>query len=160
MRSRLACLAAALSGSLIPGAALAQATLDETGIRAFVTAQERAWNGRDFAAYFDRFTPDATFTDQAYAGDRPPVPYGTSSLPKARAQVVGGKARSRELGEIMRIEIAPGGASAKVVSRIGSTVSSAGRVRRLCASRMQILVLRRGQVRASRQVDTYVRCRR
>jgi hypothetical protein len=46
-----------------------------------------------------------------------------------------------------------------VTSRVGSAVTTAGRVRRLCASRIQTLVLAGGGLRSRGQTDTYIRCR-
>jgi hypothetical protein len=149
----------ALALALLAGSALAQPRIGEPQVRAFVARQERAWNAGDLAAWSAAFTPDARFTDQAYVGDKPPVPYGTSTLAEARAQAQRTRGRSREAGEVMRVEIAPDGRSAHVVSRVGSTVTSAGRVRRLCASRIQTLVLAGRGLRSRGQTDTYIRCR-
>ena len=151
---------------LAAGPALAQpritdAPITEGAVRAFVARQEQAWNAGDLDRYFAGFTPDARFTDQAYVGDKPPVPYGTSTLAQARAQARRAAARghTREAGEVRRIEIAADGASARVTSRVGSAVTTAGKVRRLCASRVQTLVLARDRLRSTGQVDTYVNCR-
>jgi uncharacterized protein (TIGR02246 family) len=144
---------------LLAGPAFAQARITDADVRAFAARQERAWNAGDLAAYFAGFTPDARFTDQAYVGDKPPVPYGTSTLAEARAQAARTRGRSREAGEIMRVEIAADGRSARVTARVGSTVTNGGKSRRLCASRMQTLVLANGALRSRGQTDTYIRCR-
>ena len=147
---------------LAAGPALGQpARITDADARAFVARQEAAWNTGDFERYFAGFTPDARFTDQAYVGaDKPPVPYGTSTLVQAKAQAKRTASRSRERGEVRRIEIAADGRSAKVTSRVGSTVTTAGKARRLCASRVQTLTLAsRGGVRATGQTDTFVNCR-
>lgn len=136
--------------------ALAQGRLTDPQVRAFVAAQEQAWNAGDLARYFKGFTPEARFTDQAYVGDKPPVPYGTSTLAQARAQA-GKTARTkpREASRITRVTVAPDGRSARVESVVASTVGA----RRLCASRVQTVVLAAGRPRSTGQTDTYVRCR-
>jgi len=151
----------ALLLALAAGPALAQARINEADIRGFVARQEAAWNAGDLGRYFEGFTPDARFTDQAYVGDKPPVPYGTSTLAQARAQArrAATRGRAREAGEVRRIEIAADGRSARVTSRVGSTVQDAGKVRRLCASRVQTLTLAAGRLRSAGQTDTYVKCR-
>ena len=151
---------AILLSALVFLAAPAQAqTLTDESARAFVARQERAWNDRELDRYFDGFTPDATFTDQAYVGDKPPVPYGSSSVTEARALARRAAARSRQAQEVLRVEIAPDGRSARVVSRVGSTVTAGGKTRRLCASRVQVLIAAGGRLRAASQTDTYVKCR-
>jgi len=154
-------LALRLALLLVAGPALAQDRITEADIRAFVARQEQAWNAGDLDRYFAGFTPDARFTDQAYVGDKPPVPYGTSTLAQARAQArrAAARGRTREAGEVRRIEIAADGASARVTSRVGSAVAADGKVRRLCASRVQTLTLAAGRLRSAGQTDTYVRCR-
>jgi hypothetical protein len=149
----------AMMVALLATSAHAEARLTDTQARAFVARQQRAWNAGDLERYFTGFTSEARFTDQAYVGDKPPVPYGTSTLAEARTQARRGGARSREAAEVRRVEIAPDGRSARVTSRVGSTVTRDGRVRRLCASRVQTLVLARGAVRSRGQTDTYIRCR-
>ena len=92
---------------LAAGPALAQAPqITDGAVHAFVARQEAAWNAGDFDRYFAGFTPDARFTDQAYVGDKPPVPYGTSTLAQAQTQARRAAARSRERAEVRRIEIA------------------------------------------------------
>src|SRR6185295_10069764 len=127
---------------LIAAPALAQARLTDDNVRAFVARQERAWNAGDLTRYFAAFTPDARFTDQAYVGDKPPVPYGTATVAEARAQArkAAKAGKAHEAGEILRVEIAPDGRSARVTSRETSTVPAAGRTRRLCATRVQTLI--------------------
>lgn len=148
----LLCLAAA--------PALAQgARITDADVHAFAARQEQAWNAGDLDRYFAGFTADARFTDQAYVGDKPPVPYGTSTLAQAKAQARRSAARSRERAEIRRIEIAADGRSARVTARVGSAVTSGGRARRLCASRVQTLTLAAGRLRSTGQTDTYVNCR-
>ena len=140
--------------------ALAQAPqITDGAVHAIVARQEAAWNAGDFDRYFAGFTPDARFTDQAYVGDKPPVPYGTSTLAQAQTQARRAAARSRERAEVRRIEIAADGRTAKVTARVGSAVVADGRTRRLCASRVFTLTLAGGRLRATGQVDTYVNCR-
>lgn len=149
-----------LTALLAAGPALAQVRrITDAEVRAFVARQESAWNAGDFDRYFAAFTPDARFTDQAYVGDKPPVPYGTSTLAEARTQVRRSASRSRERGEVRRIEIAADGRSAKVTARVGSTVTTAGKARRLCASRVLTVTIVGGAIRSRGQTDTFVRCR-
>lgn len=145
--------------ALVAGPALSQ-PITEAGVRAFVAEREAAWNAGDFARYFAGFTPDARFTDQAYVGDKPPVPYGTSTLAQARDQVRRSKSLSREAGQITRIDIAPSRASARVSLQVRSTLTNAGKTRTVCAARLQTLVAVRGRIRSSGQTDTYFKCRR
>lgn len=145
--------------ALLAGPAVAQAPrITEAEIRAFAARQEQAWNAGDLERYFRGFTPDARFTDQAYVGDKPPVPYGASTVAQAREQAGRTRGRSRERGEIRRIEIAADGRSAVVTSRVGSLVQTSGKPRRLCASRIQTLVASPAGLRASGQTDTFVKC--
>jgi hypothetical protein len=153
-------LALLLLAVLSAGPALGQAArITEADVHAFAARQELAWNAGDLDRYFAGFTPDARFTDQAYVGDKPPVPYGTSTLAQAKAQAGRTKVRSRERGEVRRIELAADGRSARVTSRVGSVVESDGKARRLCASRVQTLTLAGGALRSTGQTDTYVKCR-
>lgn len=156
---RLPALLLALALALAGPAPAQTARITEADVRAFVARQELAWNAGDFDRYFAGFTSGARFTDQAYVGDKPPVPYGTSTLAQAKAQARRSTARSRERGEVRRVEIAADGRSAKVTSRVGSAVIEKGRTRRLCASRVQTLTLDGGRVRSTGQTDTYVNCR-
>ncbi|WP_068874556.1 MULTISPECIES: nuclear transport factor 2 family protein [unclassified Phenylobacterium] len=145
--------------AFVAGAAQAQTPITETAVRAFVARQQAAWNTDDHDRFFAGFTPEARFTDQAYVGDKPPVPYGTSTLAQARAQALRMRGKAREAVEVTRIEIAPDGRSARVLARVGSRVETDGRVRRLCASRLQTIVLAGGRLRATGKTDTFVKCR-
>lgn len=140
--------------------ALAQPAITDAQVRAFVARQEAAWNAGDLDRYFAGFTPQARFTDQAYVGDKPPVPYGTSTLAEARTQArkALARARSREAGRITRLRIGADGRSAQVVSNVASTVDSGGKVRHLCAYRGQALVLRGGRLLSNGQTDTFFKC--
>lgn len=142
--------------------ALAQPAITDAQARAFVARQELAWNAGRLDAYFAAFTPQARFTDQAYVGDKPPVPYGTSTLAQARAQARKALAGSkrRETGQVTRVRIAADGRSAQVVSSVASTVEAAGKLRRLCAYRGQALVLRGGQLLSNGHTDTFFKCSR
>ena len=147
---------------LLAGPALAEAPLTDGQVRAFVMRQEQAWNAGALDRYFAAFTPDARFTDQAYVGDKPPVVYGTSTLSQASAQVRRARrdTRTLEAGQIVRVEIAADGRSARVVSRETSTVEKAGRTRRLCATRTQTVEFRGGRLRSRGQTDTFIKCPR
>ena len=142
---------------LIATPAAAQSRITEADARAFVARQEQAWNAGKLDAYFAGFTPGATFTDQAYNGAKPPVPYGTSTLAEARAQARKAVARapSREAARVFRIALAPDGRSAEVTTSVGIRNGA----RRLCASRRQTLVLAGGALKSTGQTDTYIRCR-
>ena len=146
----------------LAGVAAAQGAITDAAVRTFVARQEAAWNAGDLNAYFAGFTLGATFTDQAYVGDKPPVPYGTSSLADARAQT--GKAlarsKSRETAQVTRVVLAPDGRSAQVISRVATTLESPTGVRRLCASRIQTLITAGGQLRSRGRTDTFYKCPR
>lgn len=150
-----------LAVTLAAGPAAAQDRVTEAEARAFVARQERLWNAGDLGAYFAGFTDDARFTDRAYVGDEPPVPYGTSTRAEAERLARRARARGRatETGRVLRVELAPDGASARVVLAVGSTVSDKGGPRRLCAARYVTLVRDEGGVRARERIDTYVKCR-
>lgn len=147
---------------LLSGPALAEARLTDGQVRAFVARQEQAWNAGALDRYFSAFTPDARFTDQAYVGDKPPVLYGTSTLAQARAQArrAGRDTKTREAGQLLRVEIAADGRSARIASNETSIVEKAGRTRRLCATRTQTLDFSGGRVRSRGQTDTFIKCPR
>ena len=154
-------ITALLAGALfISTPALAQSAVTDATARAFVARQEAAWNGRDLDRFFGAFTPEARFTDQAYVGDKPPVPYGTSTLAQARTQSrrMLAKGASRETGRVVSVRVAPDGRSAQVVSRITTSLQAAGKTRRLCASRGQALVVRGGRLLSTGQTDTFYKC--
>jgi hypothetical protein len=150
----------ALLFALIPGPVLAQPAVTDAAVRAFVARQEQAWNAGALDRFFAGFTREARFTDQAYVGDKPPVPYGTSTLAEAAAQSRRSLARghSRETGRIVSVRIGADGRSAQVVSQISATVEADGKTRRLCASRGQALVLRDGRLLSTGQTDTFFKC--
>lgn len=158
MRMRGLALVLVLAG----GPAAAQAPVTEAAARAFVARQEAAWNAGQLDRYFAGFTPSATFTDQAYVGDKPPVPYGTSRLAEAKTQAARAFARSkiRETGHVTRVQVAADGRSARVVSSVASTVETAGKVRSLCAYRGQALVLQGGRLLSNGKTDTFFKCSR
>lgn len=142
---------------LIATPAAAQTRITDADVRAFVVRQQAAWNAGRLDAYFAAFTPDATFTDQAYNGGKPPVPYGTATLAEARAQTrkAVAKAQPREAARVFRIAIAADGRSAEVTTSVGIQAGS----RRMCASRVQTVVLAEGGLKSRGQTDTYIRCR-
>lgn len=150
-----------MAALMITVSAQAQPVITETDARAFVARQMRAWNDSDLNAYFADYAPDATFTDQAYVGDKPPVPYGTSTLAQARALAGKAMARSklRETVQFRRLTPGPRG-SAIATSHVASTLDTSGKTRRLCAARRQILVHRQGRVLSSGKTDTYYPCPR
>jgi len=150
----------ALFLALAAGPALAQPAVTDAAVRAFVARQEAAWNAGALDRFFAGFTPEARFTDQAYVGDKPPVPYGTSTLAEAAAQSRRALARgpSREAGRIVSVRIRPDGRSAHVVTRVTATIEANGKTRRLCAARGQALVLRGGRLLSTGQTDTFYKC--
>ena len=147
---------------LVAGPAFAQAAVTDAAARGFVARQERAWNTGDLAAYFADYAPGASFTDQAYVGDKPPVPYGTSNLTQARAQVAKAMTRSKvhETVRIGRVTATPDGRTVTVVARVASTLQTAGKTRRLCAVRRQTLISHQGRVLSTGRTDTYYPCPR
>ena len=147
---------------LIASPAFTQGAITDAAARAFIARQERAWNSGDLAAYFAGYAPGATFTDQAYVGDKPPVPYGTSTLPQARAQVRKALTRSKasETAQIQRITPTADGRAVIVVARVASTLQTAGKTRRLCAVRRQTLISHQGRALSSGKTDTYYPCPR
>ncbi|MDB5445311.1 MAG: hypothetical protein JWQ97_628, partial [Phenylobacterium sp.] len=89
------------------------------------------------------------------------VPYGSSTLAKARVQTRKFRAASKvsETGEIVRIALGPDGRTAQVVSREVSRTQGAKGLRVTCAERVQELVLAAGRLRSKGQTDTYSRVR-
>jgi hypothetical protein len=138
------------------------AGLSETQVRAFVAQQERLWNAGALDAYFTAFGPDAIFTDQYRTPAGTIVPYGSSSVAKARAQSQKFRASSKvsETGEIVRIALGADGRKAQVVSRVVSRIQGAKGVRVTCAERRQELALAAGRLRSNGATDTFTRCPR
>ncbi|MET0274293.1 MAG: hypothetical protein ABW360_15000 [Phenylobacterium sp.] len=149
-----------MKGLLLAVALAAAPGLTDASVRAFVARQERAWNSGDLAAYFALYTPDARFTDQARTPDGKVVPYGVSTATQARAQTRAflKTSKVRETGQVVRIDIAPDGRSARVVAREVSVIATPARTRRSCAERVQTVVLRGAALRSTGQTDTVVRC--
>lgn len=151
-----------ISVLLSAGPAAAQTAISEADARAFVARQEQAWNARRLDTYFAGFAVGASFTDQAYVGDKPPVSYGTSTLAEARtlAQKSLATTKSREHNQIRRVEARGDGVSVLVVSNVTSTVEAAGKTRQLCAIRRQALLRRQGRILSTGNTDTYYPCPR
>lgn len=159
-RGALAQLLAAVALALA-APAWSQAPISEADARRLVADQEAAWNAGRLDRYFATFTPDATFTDQAYVGDKPPIPYGTVRLTEARAnarRVFARKPWPAEAARVLRIE-RPADGSVRVVAVVGSTVWENAKPRRLCATRVLVLVQAGEALRARSRTDTFVRCR-
>jgi hypothetical protein len=154
--------AAALALLLLAGSAQAAPVLTDPQVRAFVQRQEKAWNAGDLAAYFALYTPQARFTDQARTAAGKVVPYGSSTAAEARAQATRFLATSkvRESGQVLRVDIAPDGRSARVLAREVSVITTPARTRRSCAERVQTVVLVGAALRSTGQTDTVVRCPR
>ena len=151
-----------LIGLAVASPACARITPTDAAVSAFIARQERAWNSGDMTAYFAGYAPDATFTDQAYVGDKPPVAYGTSTLTQARKQARVALARSKasETVQIQRIMTNPDGRTVVVIARVASSLKNATRTRRLCAVRRQTLVSLHGRVISTGRTDTYYPCPR
>lgn len=152
-----------LLAALAPAAAGAQGPrLTDAGVRAFVAAQERAWNAENLKAYFAGFTPDAVFVDQALSSENRIVPYGRSTLAQARRQAARAAAKSQlhEDGMVQAVRIAADGRSADVASQVTARSASGGTLRLSCLRRSQTVVLTPAGLRSRGQTDTVVRCRR
>ncbi len=148
-----ACMAVGASPSLAAG-------LSEPEVRAFVASQQAAWNGRAVDRFFELFTPQATFSDQYRTPDGKIVPYGASSRAQAQAQTRKfiAKGRSTEAGEVVRIAPSRDGRSVIVLSRVTSRQESGGKVRTMCAERVQRLSVVGGALRSAGQSDTFMAC--
>ncbi len=147
--------------ALLVGAA-APARITDAQVRAFVTRQQEAWNGRDVNAWAALHSADARFTDQTRTGKGEIVSYGTSTLAQAKAQArrVVSKSEVREVGQVERVEIAPDGRSARVTLRKVTRITAAGRVRASCAVSVQGIVLAGGRLVSKGRTDTLYRCPR
>jgi hypothetical protein len=143
----------------VVGAPALAAGLTEAAVRRYLAAQEKAWNERRLDAYFAGFTPDAVFVDQHKTPEETIV-YGRSGLAAAKAasRKFLASATSAERGTVRSIRIAPSGRTARVLGFEVSTVTTGGRVRRVCAETDQTLVLAGGRVLSKRQTDSIVRC--
>lgn len=153
---RLAILAACVAAFAGPAFA---AGLTEASVRRYLAAQEKAWNERRLDSYFAGFTPDAVFVDQHKTPEETIV-YGRSGLAQAKAasRRFLATSTSAEHGTVRSIRIAPSGRTARVLGFEVSTVTSGGRVRRVCAETDQTLVLAGGRVLSKGQTDSVVKC--
>jgi len=138
------------------------AALTEAQVRAFFAEQQRAWNAGNLGAYFKGFQPDAVFTDQYRTPAGEIVPYGSSTLAKARVQTHRSRALARisETGVVVRIAFSADGRTAQLVSHEVSRIQGAKGLRVTCAERRQELILAAGRLRSKGQTDTYTRCPR
>jgi hypothetical protein len=144
----------------LAGPAWAEARITDADARAFLARQERLWNARDLAGFFATYAPDATIADQARTGDGQVVPYGASTVAQARTQARRTFARSRvvQASEVLRIEIAPDGRTARTLVRQTSRIETAGKARTVCGESAQTLALARGRIVSQAQTDTVLRC--
>ena len=143
--------------ALILLTAAAPARLSDPQVRAFVARQSAAWNARDLAGWAATYTPEARFTDQALANSNTIVPYGSSSLKDARAQVRKTFAKG-PAGEVLVIDsiiLSPDGRGARVSAHAVSTAAG----HRVCAQRVETVAVTPRGLRATAQTDTIVRCR-
>jgi len=155
-------LAAALLLLACVGTAVAQGRLTEAGVRDLVARQERAWNAGDLDAWAATYAPGAVFTDQALGSNNRIVPYGASPLPDALAQARRTLKRSKveESVRIRRVSISADGRGAAAMADVRTRIETKGAVRWSCAERLESMALVRGRLKAVRQTDTLVRCRR
>jgi hypothetical protein len=146
---------------LLAAPAAAQDRLQETGVRAFVQRQERAWNAGDLEAYFAAFDRRAVFVDQALSNENTIVPYGRSTLAEAMTQARRALGRSKvtEAGQVRAVAISLNGKGAAVAADLTTRIEHEGRVRTTCAKRLLTLARIGGRLRALSQTDTVVRCR-
>jgi hypothetical protein len=140
--------------------ALAATRVTEADVRAFLARQEGLWNARDIPGFFATYAPGAVITAQARTGDGKVVPYGASTLAQARAQAKRffATARVQETSEVLRVEIAPDGRSARTLVRQTSRIATRGRVRVVCGESAQTLALVGGRLASRAQTDTVLRC--
>ena len=148
---KIACL-----GLLLLTAA-APARLSEPQVRAFMVRQSAAWNARDIPGWAATFSPDARFTAQALSNSNTIVPYGSSSLKEARVQVrkTFAKGPAGEVLVIDAVTLAPDGRGARVSAHAVSMAAG----QRICAQRVETVVLTGRGLLATGQTDTIVRCR-
>ncbi len=157
---RRAALAVAVALAASTGLAQAEPRITDAAARDFLARQERLWNARDVSGFFATYAPGARIADQARTGDGKIVPYGESTVPEARTQARRFFARSRaqQTSQVLRIEIAPDGRSARTQVRQTSRIETGGRVRLVCGESAQTLTLAQGRILSQAQTDTVVRC--
>lgn len=155
-------LANARAGTAAAQARMTEARLSEPQVRDLVARQERAWNAGDLAAWAATYAPGAVFTDQALGSNNRIVPYGQSRLPEALAQARRTLRRSKveESVRIRRVSISADGRGAAALADVRTRIETRGAVRWSCAERLESMALVRGRLKAVRQTDTLVRCRR
>jgi len=139
--------------------AAASAPLSDAEVRAFVARQERAWNAGDLDAYFAAFAPSALFADKAANGAEL-ITYGVSTVAEARANSrrLMAKSTVRETGQVLTVNIGPGGA--KVLTRVVTRIETSARVRMVCADRVQEVRPTPQGLKSFRQTDYIRRCPR
>jgi hypothetical protein len=152
---------AALSLGVIATAAQA-APITQAEVRALVERQRQTWSRGDTAAYFATFAAGAVFTDQARGSDNAIVPYGSSNMPEARrnARRAFLKGRIVETIEIKAVAISADGRGAAIVGDVRTRLEGPQGVRWSCAERLEAFARLPEGLRAVRQTDTLVRCRR
>ncbi len=103
---------------VLPGAGWAAAAkLDEPSVRAFVVAQNRAWNARDFARYYATFDPGALIVTIRKDADGRVLRTARSvsdDRKEAERFFASTRAIIRETDRIDKITIAPDGRHARV----------------------------------------------
>lgn len=160
MSHRSAASVAAL-GLLLAQPAAAQSPIAEAEVRALAARQVQALNAQDLSAYFATFAPQARFTQQALGSDNRIVPYGTSTVPQARAQLARAAAASRitEAVQVRKVVVAASGGGAALTAQVRTRIEGGGRVRTSCAERLTAVARVGGALKALSQTDTLVRCR-
>ncbi|MET0293451.1 MAG: hypothetical protein ABW042_00420, partial [Phenylobacterium sp.] len=133
--------------------------ITEAQARDFLGRQERAWNARRLDDYFAGFTPDAVFVDQ-HVTPKETIVYGRSTLAQAKAAARRflKASTSVEASQLRAVRIAADGRSAQVLGYQVSTVTTAGRIRHVCANTEERLVLSGGAIRSRGQTDSIVNC--
>lgn len=160
MRPAAIACAAALAAAA-SAASAAPAPLTEPEVRAFAAGQVRALNAGDLDGYFAGFAPRAVFTSQALGSDNAIVPYGTSTVPQARAQLARTLARSKvaETVQVRKVFLGPRRTGGALSAHVRTRIETGGRTRLSCAERLMTFARAGGRLRTLSQTDTLVRCR-
>lgn len=140
--------------------------ITEAEIRTLAARQARALNAGDLRGYVATLADRAVLAQQALGSDNSIVPYGSSTVSQARAQLRRLLATSTltETVAVTRVVIDPTGRgaalSAEVRTEVAPRAAADGRLRRSCARRLATFARIDGRLRMLSQTDTLVRCRR
>jgi len=135
------------------------AKLDEPTVRAFASNQQAAWIAHDFDRFYASCAADAVFVSVRWNAD--------GSITRQRRTPAEDRAAAEkyfkshpgkftEVAAIDRIEIAPDGLSARIISRETARIADA-KPGVLRATTEQTVVLRNGRLMSLGQTDTAVR---